>query len=117
MIFSVHDLASGRLGRIEASFMSLDRQVGLGADRIESSFAQLGLGLGLMTAGLGLVAGGFALATKAGEFERAIAEAGAVANASAEQLGLFREAALQAGISTQFSPAQATQGLQSLASA
>ncbi len=116
-VISAHDLASGKFAQIERNFMSLDEKVGLGADRIKSAFRSLGVGLGTMTAGLVLVGGAFALANKAGEFEQAIAAVAAVSGATRNELLQLHDAAIDAGIATQFSPTEATVGLKELAQA
>ncbi len=116
-VFTARDLASGAISSLERNFMSLDRQVGLGTDRIQTAFQQLGVGLAVFTAGAATVGAAFSLASAAGRFEQAVAAAGAIAEASAEELGLLRDAAIEAGLATQFSPTEATQGLQDLAAA
>ena len=37
-VFTARDLASGAIQNLERNFLSLDRKVGLGAERIQSSF-------------------------------------------------------------------------------
>jgi TP901 family phage tail tape measure protein len=115
--FSVRDLASSAMMRLERAYTSLDDRVGLGGKTMASSFKVLGLGLGVLTAGVAGVGGAFALADMAGAFEKSIAAVGAISNASAKELGQLREAALDAGIKTQFSPTEATVGLRELAAA
>ncbi len=116
-IFTARDLASSKMMSLERHFMSLDRRVGLGTDSIASAFGQLSMGLGVMTAGAAMVGGAFALADKAGQFEQAIAAVAAVSGASREELALLKDAAIDAGIATQFSPTEATVGLKELAQA
>ena len=116
-VFTARDLASGAIQNLERNFLSLDRKVGLGTERIESSFQQLGVGLAVFSAGAGVVAGAFALANAAGRFEQSIAAVGAISGASAVELGQLRDAAIDAGIATQFSPTEAVLGLRELAQA
>jgi len=116
-VFTARDLASGAIGNLERNFMSLDRKVGLGADRIQTAFQQLGVGLAVFTAGAATVGAAFSLANAAGRFEQAVASAGAIAGATAAELTQLRDAAIAAGLATQFSPTQATQALQDLAAA
>ena len=61
------------------------------------------------------MAGVLFLANAAGEFEQGLAAIGAVNRATTRQLDMLREAAINAGIQTQFSPTEAIEGLQSLA--
>lgn len=117
LVFTARDLASGAISNLEKNFMSLDKEVGLGTDRIEESFRELGVGLAIFTAGAGIVGAAFSLANAAGRFEQSVASAGAIAGATAEELELLRDAAIEAGLATQFSPTEATQGLQDLAAA
>ena len=116
-VFTARDLASGAIQNLERNFLSLDRKVGLGTARIESSFQQLGVGLAVFSAGAGVIAGAFALANAAGRFEQSIAAVGAISGASAMELGQLRDAAIDAGIATQFSPTEAVLGLRELAQA
>lgn len=116
-VFTARDLASNSIANLERNFMSLDKRVGLGTERLQSSFQQLGTGLSVFTAGAVMVGGAFALANVAGTYERAIAAVGAVSGASAEELQQLRDAAIEAGIATQYSPTEATMGLRELAQA
>jgi TP901 family phage tail tape measure protein len=116
-VFTAHDLASAKMQGLERNFMSLDRKVGLGTDRITGSFRELGIGLSIMTAGAVMVGGAFALADKAGQFEQAIAAVAAVSGATKNELAQLHDAAIDAGIATQFSPTEATVGLKELAQA
>lgn len=116
-IFSAKDLASSAFGRLERNFMSLDKKVGLGAERIKSAFQQVGVGLSLFGAGAAGMGSALALANAAGEFEQGLASVGAVTRATAEDMAKLRDAAIEAGLVTQFSPAEAIAGLESLATA
>ena len=116
-VFTARDLASAKMARLERSFASLDERVGLGTERINGAFRQLGIGLAVFTAGAATVAGAFALAEAAGRFEQSIAAVAAVSGASARELDQLRNAAIDAGIATQFSPTEATVGLRELAQA
>lgn len=116
-VFTAHDLASAKIQGLERNFMSLDRRVGMGSERIGGAFRELGIGLGIMTAGAAMVGGAFALADKAAQFEQAIAAVGAVSGATKDELWQLHEAAIDAGIATQFSPTEATVGLKELAQA
>ncbi|MCU0658085.1 MAG: phage tail tape measure protein, partial [Polyangiaceae bacterium] len=95
-VFTATDLASSKMQALERSFLSLDKRVGLGTERITSSFRELGMGLSLMTAGAAMIGGAFALADKAGQFEQAIAAVAAVSGATKTELAQLREAAIDA---------------------
>jgi len=116
-VFTARDLASNAIQNLERNFLSLDRRVGLGTERIQSSFQQLGVGLAVFSAGAGVVAGAFSLANAAGRFQQSIAAVAAISGASAAELGQLRDAAIDAGIATQFSPTEAVLGMRELAQA
>lgn len=116
-VFTARDLASAKMARLEHRFTSLDERVTGGTERMTTAFRQLGIGLAVFTAGAAAVAGAFALANAAGRFEQGLAAVGAVTRATTRELGMLREAAINAGIETQFSPAEAIEGLTSLATA
>src|SRR5689334_12299361 len=116
-VFTARDLASGAVQRLERNFLSLNRSVGLGSDHMQLAFRSLGVGLAVMTAGLSTLGGAFALAHAASRFEATIAAVGAISQASTDDLGRLREAALDAGLATQFSPTEAALGLRELAAA
>lgn len=116
-VFTARDLASAKMQRLETRFSSLDERVAGGTERMTTAFRQLGVGLAVFTAGAAAVAGAFALANAAGRFEQGLAAVGAVTRATTRQLQMLRDAAIEAGIQTQFSPEEAVAGLQSLATA
>ncbi len=116
-VFTARDLASARMARLERQFSSLDDRVTGGAARMASSFRDLGVGVAVFAAGAVAVVGGLALADAAGRFEQAIAAVAAVSGASAAELQQLRDAAIEAGIATQFSPTEATLGLRELSQA
>jgi TP901 family phage tail tape measure protein len=116
-VFTARDLASAKMQRLERRFSSLDERVTGGTDRMTSAFRQLGVGLAIFTAGAAAVGGALALANAAGRFEQGLAAVGAVTRATSSELNMLREAAINAGIETQFSPDEAIQGLTSLATA
>lgn len=114
-VFTVRDLATSRIQRLERTFHSLDRRVGIGAARIDHAFSRMAAGVGVFTMGAVAIGGAFALATAAGHFETTIAQVAAVSGASAAELDQLSDAALRAGIATQFSPTEAAAGLRELA--
>lgn len=116
-VFTARDLASAKMTSLERRFSSLDDRVSGGTERITGAFRELGVGLAVFTAGAATVAGAFALADAAGRFEQAIAAVAAVSGATAAELEALRNAAIDAGIETQFSPTEATVGLRELAQA
>lgn len=116
-VFTARDLASRSFDRISSRFSSLTQNLGLGSERAVSALKQLKVGIGLLAGGGVLLAGAFAAANQAADFEQGLAAVGAVSRATTADLASLREAAIQAGVETQFSPDEAVAGLQSLATA
>jgi TP901 family phage tail tape measure protein len=114
-VFTARDLASGTINRVGGAFGQLDQRALRAQASYASNFATMGAGLGIMAAGAGTLAGAFSLASSAGRFEQELARVGAVAQASAEDLALLRNAAIRAGVETQFAPTEAVEGLGVLA--
>jgi TP901 family phage tail tape measure protein len=117
LVFTAKDLASGAIQSLERNFTSLDRRVGLGTESIRGSFHELGVGLSVFTAGAATVGAAFSLASAAGRFEESLAAVAAVSGATTQELTQLRDAAIDAGIATQFSPTEASLGLRELAQA
>jgi len=107
-----------------ATFKSVQRDLQQTAATSDAAAARIGKGMGQVKAGFilaGVGAAGlatsFALAGAAGKFEQSVAAVGAVTKATTAEMKSLEEAAVQAGIETQFSPDQAVSGLTSLATA
>jgi TP901 family phage tail tape measure protein len=115
-VFTARDLASGTIRQVGAGFGHLDASAARATSSYQRNFAIMGAGLGIMGAGVATLAGAFELAQSAAAFEQGIARVGAISLASADELRLLHDAAIQAGIATQFTPTQATEGLAALAS-
>ena len=96
-ICTARDLASAKMVQLERRFSSLDDRVSAGTACMSSAFRQLGVGLAVFTAGAALVAGSFALANTAGQFEQGIAAVGAVTRATTYQLRLLAMRPAEAG--------------------
>ncbi|RKH35671.1 phage tail tape measure protein [Corallococcus praedator] len=116
-VFTARDLASGVFTQLEVNFTRLDKRVGLGTARIEGAFQRLGIAMALFTAGAVTIGASLSLANAAGEFEQAVAGVAAVSGASAEELRQLRDAALEASLSTQFTPTESVLGLRELTQA
>jgi len=80
-------------------------------------FAAVGVGAGLLRLGRGLTDTLSNSLDIAGQYEQGMAGVGAVTKATAQELKALDEAAIQAGIATQFSPVEAVEGLRELATA
>ncbi len=115
-IFTAKDMASGKISDLARSFGGMDRAALSANESYQKNFAAMGVGLGIMGAGAATLAGAFALAGVAGDFEQQIAKVGAISQSSAKDLQRLHDAALEAGLATKFSPIEAAQGLEALAS-
>jgi TP901 family phage tail tape measure protein len=115
--FTTRDLASAKLDQLSRRFQNLDARVGLGSQRMGSAFQKLQAGAAAFAATAGALGGVWSLATAAGQFEQKLAAVGAVTRATAQEMQMLREAAIDAGLKTQFSPQEAVEGLTSLATA
>jgi len=114
-VLTARDLASRGLGKVNRSFNKLDADTARGSKRMQASLAAAGKAMGALVAGGVLVGGSFALANKAGEFEQGLAKVGAISRATAADMETLEKAAAKAGLTTQFSPKEATEGLAELA--
>ncbi len=114
-VITARDVASATFGRVEKSFGSLDERIKSGTQAIKSNIGQLKLAFGGFVVGAAALFGAFAIADPAGKFDQAVAKVGAIANATASELGQLESAALDAGLATQFSPIAAAEGLAELA--
>jgi TP901 family phage tail tape measure protein len=128
IVFTASDLASNVIRQVTANFLGLSNTVtGVSAklaQRLNVATATMttalqgfSKGLAVATAGALALGAAFNLADEAGKFEYQMAAVGAVTRATTGQLQRLDEAAIQAGLSTQFSPTEAARGLQTLATA
>lgn len=94
------------------------RNMGAQVDGLNSALGDLAAGAATVGIGVGIAAAPFALATQmAGPFQDALAQLRAISGATAEQMGALGDAAINAGIATQFDPTQAALALSDLAAA
>lgn len=93
-VFTAKDEATEVIERIKESFGELEHQTEHVTHAAKSSFADFGKGLAIFAAGTAIVGGAFELAEQGDKFIGAIEQAGAAANASAEEMEHLREAAL-----------------------
>lgn len=128
MVFSATDLASNVIRQVNTSFFSLDKaatsvtasvakKLGVSTDVMVKSLKGVAIGAAVAAVGLIGLSTAFSLAGPAGKFEQNLAAVGAVTKATTAEMQLLEKAAIDAGIATQFSPTQAVEGLQSLATA
>lgn len=117
MVFSAKDLASGVMQRVGKGMLDVEGRSSATGLAIQKNFQAFSTGLATVGVGASLLAGGFGLASISGQFNEQVASVGAVANASAEELAALHDAAIDAGVATQFSPTEAVVGLGDLAQA
>ena len=117
IVLSAKDLASGPLSKVDRAFRTLDGDVERGAVRMQSSFG--GITQGILSFASGALAsfGALEVLGAAGEFEEAMAKVDFVSRATADEMEQLKQAALDAGMATQFSPIQAAGGLLTFAKA
>lgn len=115
--FTARDLASGAIARLSTRLQTVAGRSEEAAKRFTAATAAIKSGAILLGAGVvGLLA--LSKASKAfEEFEVGLVTAGNVMNATTAQLGQLKDAAIKAGIETQFSPTEAIKGLQDLGAA
>jgi TP901 family phage tail tape measure protein len=114
-VFTAKDEASEVIERIKESFGELEHETEHVTHAAKSSFADFGRGLAIFAAGTAIVGGAFELAEQGDRFAGAIEQAGAAANASAEEMEHLREAALGIALKgTGESASDAAEGLREL---
>lgn len=114
-VFRAKDLASGTI-------MNLQRNMGRLGKRSTSTATMMKTGFAAAAGGIAtLAAGGIALnsaidaASFAGKFQQGVARVANISGATTEELGKLRDAAIEAGMRTQFSPQESIDGLATLA--
>ena len=110
------DLASKKIADLETRFSSLDERITGGANRIRSAFQHMDTGAKTLAISGGALAAGFKLAGTAGHFEQMLAGVNNITHATRKEMRALSDAAIDAGIRTQFSPIEAVEGLETLAS-
>lgn len=116
-VLTAKDLASGVFQKVTGSFSAMEKQSVATQTAFTKATREMAGGLALMAGGGVLLGGAFAAASAAGHFEQVLAGTGAVMRATTEQMGQLHDAAIRAGIATQFSPLEAAEGLRTLATA
>jgi TP901 family phage tail tape measure protein len=117
LTFTVTDNATGEMAKIRTGFQRTSKA----ANQMNKGIGQQSQLAGAAVAGFATAAGaaGLAVAGKAaglfGKFEQGIKRIGAISGATPKELKELSQAALQAGLDTQFSPVEATEGLANLA--
>lgn len=113
-VFTASDRASGAIGRVGNQFDRTAGRARLGSGIMRAGLIGIGAAAAATAAGIGTLMGAFRLAQIAGEFGQTMARVGALTRATGDDMQALRNSAIQAGIATQFSPAQAAEGLAEL---
>lgn len=116
-VFTAKDLASGVIGRVENAFGGMeDKAEAATKNFVESQEKLRNVGLAIAGAGIAIIGTAAALAVQAGQFEGAIAAAGARAGASAEEMDRLHDAAFDVRVTLAgFSAEEAALTLKQLA--
>lgn len=113
-VFTAKNLASPTFRQVSRDFQQTASQTDAGAAQINRSMQTLQAGFLVTAAGAAALGGSLALAEAAGKFEQGIAGVAAITRATTQDLAALRNAAIEAGIATQFSPTEAIEGLKNL---
>lgn len=115
IVLRAKDEMSAVMQRAEHRFKQFERATDSLKNTFKKNFAQLGAGVTSLAVGTGALAGAFALAGKAGQFEQALGGLRVIAGATAEEMRALRDAALQVGMTTKFDPTEAAVALREIA--
>lgn len=116
-VFTAKDLATGVIKKVRNEYINTFQTAQQGAAAWRKVTGSMAAGSAAVGAGMLAIVGGGALANVAGEFEQTIAAVAQITDATAGQLTQLHDAAIDAALSTQFSPLEAALGLQELGSA
>lgn len=112
-LFTARDEASSTVRKLERTIGSLGDR----SDSVAMRLTQGALGVGVMVAGAASLKGAFNMAKEAGVFEQTLMDVKAIAGGTAADLKMLHDAAIQAGLATQFGPQESAKGLRDLAAA
>ena len=116
-IFTAKDEASRVMKGVQGRFVKMDKTTSAAAKSFKSNIVQMGVGVGLLAAGLVTLGASFSLARSAGVFQQELVAVGQISRGTAKDMELLRDAALEAGLATRFSPTEAVAGLRVLSQA
>lgn len=115
VILSGKDQLSTKLVRVGGNFTKMGGDATKAKTLVVAAMKQIAIGAGIAVVGVIGLKKSFEIANVAGNFEEGLARVGAISQATVGELKSLEEAAIQAGVATQFSPEEAVQGLQNLA--
>ncbi|HVW29218.1 MAG TPA: phage tail tape measure protein [Polyangiaceae bacterium] len=116
-LFTAKDLASGVIGRVENALGGVEDKADKAAEKFKEGQTQMrNVGLAIAGAGIAIIGTAAALAVQAGQFEAAIAAAGARSGATAEEMDRLHAAAFDVRVTLAgFSAEEAALTLKQLA--
>jgi TP901 family phage tail tape measure protein len=117
LVFTAKDMATDTIGKMTGHFKQLEKAGGLAGAAASSGLSAAKIGLLSLGAGAATLAIGMKAAEKFTAFEFNLAAVGAVTKATTAELEMLRNAALEAGMKTEFSPTAAVEGLNTLTTA
>ena len=97
-VFTAKDEATEVIHRIKESFGDLEHKTEHVTHGAKASFADFGKGLAIFAAGTAIVGGAFELAEQGDKFIGKLEQAGAIANATAEEMQHLRAAAVNVAL-------------------
>lgn len=117
MAFYLQDKASAEMGRLQHKMRDLiGTSDSLGA-AYEKGISGMKAGAGIAAAGVGILAGLGSAVSVSMDFNKAVSEVGAIANAGADDLAKMKEQAIQLGSETAWTAKQVAEGQKFLAMA
>lgn len=116
-LLQARDLASGVFERVGAKLRGLTTASDRTSARLDDMVGSVGASLGSLVGGLSSAFGAVTVVREAAAFEDALGQVRAVAAPTADELRRLEDAALRAGVATQFTPTAAAIGLRDLAQA
>lgn len=116
-LLQARDMASGVFDRVGARLRGLSTTSERTSARLDQAVGSVGSSLGTLVGGVSSALGAVSIAREAAALEDALGQVRAVAAPTADELRRLEDAALRAGVATQFSPSEAAIGLRDLAQA
>lgn len=117
ILIDAQNRVTGPAERAARSMMVLGRDVAASGRIIQASMQSAAGGLAVFTAGFKALKGLFGVANEAGKFTQEMAAVQSIIGATGQEFKKLEKTALEAGLSTQFSPLQASNTMRALAQA
>lgn len=115
-LFTATDAASGVMRGLGTSFMRLESVSERSAKNTQAAMGAVMTGFGSMRIGVGAMKTAFDSAMDAGTFEQNLQRARLIMDGTAEDMAKMREKTMSTGMTSQFAPQEALEGLKELGS-